>query len=113
MRILGREYGLRYTVGAQGEIANLKNEPNPQQTSVAARIPIILSEWNEKAEARLAREEGREYDAHPLTWETVAMLTVKELNEVMAECDRVINRDCGRTVEVDAAEKKTDPPTGG
>lgn len=113
MKILGKEYGLRYTVGAQKQIADLKNEPNPQQTAVAAKIPLILSEWNEKAESMKARAEGREYTQQPLTMEEIEMLTIKELNELLAECDRVMARDCGRTVETDEAEKKTDAPTDG
>lgn len=110
MKILGKEYGLLYTVGAQKQIADLKNEPNPQQTAVAAKIPLILSEWHEKAESMKARAEGREYTQQPLTMEEIELLTIKELNELLAECDRVMARDCGRTVETDEAEKKTDAP---
>lgn len=113
MKILGKEYGLLYTVGAQKQIADLKNEPNPQQTAVAAKIPIILSEWHEKAESMKARAEGREYTQQPLTMEEIELLTIKELNELLKECDRVMARDCGRTVETDEAEKKTDAPTDG
>lgn len=110
MKILGKEYGLLYTVGAQKQIADLKNEPNPQQAAVAAKIPLILSEWHEKAESMKARAEGREYTQQPLTMEEIELLTIKELNELLAECDRVMVRDCGRTVETDEAEKKTDAP---
>lgn len=113
MKILGKEYGLLYTVGAQKQIADLKNEPNPQQTAVAAKIPLILSEWHEKAESMKARAEGREYTQQALTMEEIELLTIKELNELLAECDRVIARDCGRTVETDEVQKKTDAPTDG
>lgn len=113
MKILGKEYGLLYTVGAQKQIADLKNEPNPQQTAVAAKIPLILSEWHEKAESMKARAEGREYTQQPLTMEEIELLTINELNELLMVCDRVMAHDCGRTVETDEAEKKTDAPTGG
>ena len=113
MKILGKEYGFLYTVGAQKQIADLKNEPNPPQAAVDAKIPIILSAWPEKAESRKAKAEGREYTQQPITMEEIELLTIKELNELLAECDRVMARDCGRTVETDEAEKKTDAPTDG
>ena len=109
MKIMGHEYGLRYTIGAQEEIAALRDEDNPHRARGAAQIPVILSEWNERAESLLAKEEGREHEPHPLDYETVKLLTARELDELLEECHRVIERDKARTVEEEAAEaeKKT------
>lgn len=109
MKIMGHEYGLRYTIGAQEEISKLRDEDNPYRSRGAAQIPVILSEWNERAESMLAKEEGREYEPHPLDYETVKLLTVKELDELLEDCHRVIDRDKARTVEEEhaEAEKKT------
>lgn len=114
MKIFGHEYGLLYTVGAQEEIAALKDLKNLDTSKIAGRIPVILSDWNEKAESLRAKQEGREYEPHPLTWETVRHLTPAEFDELLLECDRVRKRDTTRTVEADSAEteKKTDAAAG-
>lgn len=109
MKIMGHEYGLRYTVGAQEEISKLRDEDNPHRFRGAAQIPVILSEWNERAESLLAKEEGREYEPRALDYETVRHLTVRELDELLKECRRVTDRDKTRTVEEEPVEteKKT------
>lgn len=110
MKIFGHEYGLRYTIGAQEEISKLRDADNPYRSRGAAQIPIILSEWNERAESVLAKEEGQEYQPRALDYETVQLLTVKQLDELLEECQRVIDRDKTPTVETEdsAPEKKTD-----
>lgn len=115
MKIMGKEYGLRYTVGAQEEIAALKDDPELGKNKVTAQIPIILSKWNEKAESLLAKEEGREYEPQPLDYETIQHLTQLEFDELLRECERVRKRDSQRTVEEAPAEaeKKTDEAAAG
>lgn len=116
MKIMGKEYGLRYTVGAQEEIAALKDDPELGKIKVTAQIPLILSKWHEKAESLLAKEEGREYEPQPLDYETVQHLTQLEFDELLRECERVRKRDSERTVEEAApaeAEKKTDEAAAG
>ena len=115
MKIMGKEYGLRYTVGAQEEIAALKDDPELGKIKVTAQIPLILSKWHEKAESLLAKEEGREYEPQPLDYETVQHLTQLEFDELLRECERVCKRDSQRTVEEAPAEteKKTDEAAAG
>lgn len=115
MKIMGKEYGLRYTVGAQEEIAALKDDPELGKIKVTAQIPLILSKWHEKAESLLAKEEGREYEPQPLDYETIQHLTQLEFDELLKECERVRKRDSQRTVEEAPAmaEKKTGKAAAG
>ena len=115
MKIMGHEYGLRYTVGAHEELAQLKEEGNIGTMKGAAQIPCILSKWHEKAESLLAKEEGREYEPHPLDYETVQHMTQLEFDKLLKECDQVRKRDSRRTVEEAPAkpEKKTDAAAAG
>ena len=120
MKLFGREYGMLYSVGAQQEIAELCPENDLtklsealggkafERTAMAARIPMILSNWHERAESLIAREEGREYTPAPITWDLIALLSVEEFSALLTEAFKVMARDSGRSVEADAGEKKTE-----
>ena len=120
MKLFGREYGMLYSVGAQQEIAELCPENDLtklsealggkafERTEKAARIPMILSSWHERAESVMAKEEGREYKPSPITWDLIALLSVEEFSALLTEAFKVMARDSGRSVEADAGEKKTE-----
>ena len=125
MKILGKEYGLRYTVGAQEEILALCPEKDitrlaealygesgeeKEVNRKAAQLPIILSDWHERTESLRAKAEGRAYMPAPLDWETIQFLTVEEFSSLMEEAFLAMSRDSGREVKTDNAvdEKKTD-----
>ena len=126
MEIMGREYKMLYTVGAQQELAELCPDNDLKRlrealsgkahdvNQEAAKIPIILSEWHERAESLIAQAEGREYAAAPLEWETVQFLTPQQFGELMTEAFTTMARDSGRSVEADGqnTQKKTEAAAG-
>lgn len=127
MKIFGREYGMLYSVGAQQEIAELCPERDIKRlgeymrgklsdaVEKQARIPIILSNWHEKAEAMKAAAEGREYVQQPLAWETVTMLGQEEFGALMGEAFAAMGAGQRRSVESDVpeSEKKTESAAAG
>lgn len=126
MKIMGHEYKMLYTVGAQQELAELCPDNDIKRlkeilsgkahdvNQEAAKIPIILSKWHERAECLTAQAEGREYAAAPLEWETVQFLTPQQFGELMAEAFTTMARDSGRSVEADGqnTQKKTEAAAG-
>ena len=126
MKIMGREYKMMYTVGAQQELAELCPDNDIKRlkeilsgkahdvNQEAAKIPIILSKWHERAESLTAQAEGREYTAAPLEWETVQLLTPQQFGELMTEAFTTMAKDSGRSVEADGqnTQKKTEAAAG-
>lgn len=122
MKIFDHEYGMRYTVGAQqelaalcpdGDLARLKEVTQGKISEVtpeAAKIPMILSDWHERAKSLEAAAEGGSYTPAPLSWDVIQMLTVQQFGELMGEAFTCMARDMGRTVEADGenTQKKTE-----
>lgn len=122
MEIYGHEYGMLYTVGAQqelaalcpdGDLARLKEVTQGKISEVtpeAAKIPMILSDWHERAKSLEAAAEGSSYTPAPLSWDVIQMLTVQEFGELMGEAFLCMARDMGRMVEADSSgsQKKTE-----
>lgn len=122
MEIFGNEYGMLYTVGAQQELAALCPDGDltrlkevtkgkiSEVTPEAAKIPMILSDWHERAKSLEAAAEGGSYTPAPLSWDVIQMLTVQQFGELMGEAFTCMARDMGRTVEADGenAQKKTE-----
>lgn len=126
MKIYGHEYGMLYTVGAQQELAELCPDNDLKRlkevtqgkinevTPEAAKIPIILSDWHERAKSLEAAAEGNSYTPAPLSWDVIQMLTVQEFGVLMTEAFLCMSRDTGRTVEADGenTQKKTEAAAG-
>ena len=122
MNIYGHEYGMLYTVGAQQELAELCPDNDltrlkevtrgkiSEATPEAAKIPMILSDWHERAKSLEASTEGGSYTPTPLSWDVIQMLTVQQFGELMGEAFTCMARDMGRTVEADDenTQKKTE-----
>ena len=122
MNIYGHEYGMLYTVGAQQELAELCPDGDlsrlkevmrgktSERTPEAAKIPMILSDWHERAKSLQAAAGGGSYTPAPLSWDVIQMLTVQEFGVLMTEAFLCMARDMGRTVEADgeATQKKTE-----
>lgn len=122
MKIYGHEYGMLYTVGAQQELAELCPDKDLKRlkevtegrinevTPEAAKIPMILSDWHERAKSLQAAAEGGTYTPAPLSWDVIQMLTVQEFGALMTEAFLTMSRDMGRTVEADGenTQKKTE-----
>lgn len=122
MNIFGHEYGMLYTVGAQQELAALCPDGDltrlkevtqgkiSEVTPEAAKIPMILSDWHERAKSLEAATEGGSYTPAPLSWDVIQMLTVQQFGELMGEAFLTMSRDMGRTVEADSenTQKKTE-----
>lgn len=126
MEIFGHEYGMRYTVGAQQEIAELCPDKDlkrlkevfggkiAEATKAQAKLPMVLSAWNERAKSLEEKAQGREYSPAPLTWDAIEMLTPQEFGALLGEAFTVMAADSGRTVEADAtgSQKKTGAAAG-
>lgn len=108
MKIFGREYGLRYTVGAEEEIRKLcPGEDLKKLREVlsgidgAAETACIMSRWHEKAMAMEARMEGREYTEQPLTREVAELIDMRDFPAIMDEIMAAMMQDKAKTVEID------------
>ena len=126
MEIYGHEYGMLYTVGAQQELAALcpdgdlsrlkevMSGKTSKMTPEAAKIPMILSDWHERAKSLEAAAEGGSYTPAPLSWDVIQMLTVQQFGELIGEAFTCMARDMGRTVEADGenTQKKTEAAAG-
>lgn len=111
-----------YSVGAQQEIAALCPDRDLSRlgelmsgkavtaTETGAKIPLILSDWFERAEALRAASEGRDYTMAPLSWELIEMLSVEQFNRLIAEALQAMARDSGRLVEAEPDGKKKEAP---
>lgn len=122
MNIYGHEYGMLYTVGAQQELAALCPDGDltrlkevtkgkiSEVTPEAAKIPMILSDWHERAKSLEAAAEGGSYTPAPLSWDVIQLLSVQEFWTLMGEAFTCMARDMGRTVEADgvSTQKKTE-----
>ena len=120
MKIFGREYGLRYTVGAEEEIRKLcpgEDLKNLREVlsgiDGAAEMACIMSRWHEKAMAMEARMEGREYTEQPLTREVAELIDMEDFPALMNEVMTAMTQGKAKSVEIEDSpeSKKKETPS--
>lgn len=117
MEIFGKNYGFRYTVGAEAEIRNLcpgedltklrelLRGRTPESLEATAETICILSRWDEKAR----RYEDREHREEPLTRELLELCTPAEFTALLIEALQAIVRDRAPSVEAQPEKKEKAP----
>ena len=117
MRIAGKEYGFRYTVGAEEElarlcpgedlrrIAELLRDMTPAGVRARAEFLCVLSRWDEKAR----HFEDPEHVEQPLTMELLALQPKAVFVELQNEAFAAMAADSKATVEAEPEKKDAAP----
>lgn len=117
MRIGEKEYGFRYTVGAEEEIARLcpgedlrriaelLRDMTPTGVRARAELLCVLSRWDEKAR----HFENSEHVEQPLTMELLALQPKAVFVELQNEAFAAIKADSQPSVEAEPEKKDAAP----
>lgn len=121
MKIYGREYGFRLSVGAAMEIAELCPDKKLEKmeellnagTIEALDVMCTIAEIESRAyEQAKAFETGETPQPH-LTREMARSLDLRQINQISQEAMEAFHADGKQTVEVDAEASKKKEETAG